>query len=85
MADAVALFFPNGSVQSTKHVTREKLDSSWRKSAAHRCCVYLAKPTAAMMLPQTEINSVVKVRPNVKSDRALIGAWKHIAASWTKI
>ena len=41
-----------------------------------RCYVYVAKPTAAMMLPQTNLFSVKKICTNVYSRRALMDLTK---------
>ena len=57
-------------------MTRENLDSSKRKSDTRICCVFVARSTAAMLLPQTNINSVVKVWTSVYSSRTVMDHWK---------
>ena len=60
-ADAVAnMVFQRCCDKHKKH-DRDSLDSSKRNSDAQRCSVYVAKLTAAMLLPQTTSNSIVKV------------------------
>ena len=61
LADAVAIFFPEGAVTSIEIMTRESQDSSKKNSNSQRSCAYVAKLTAAMMLPKNTINSVVKI------------------------
>ena len=77
-------FSPICALTSTKNLTNESLDSSERNSGGKRSCLHVAKPTAAKMLQQSNINSVVKVWTNVYSGRVVMDPWKNIAVTWTK-
>ena len=75
-AKAVANFSPEDAVTSTKKLTRESLDSRKKSSDVQWCYVRVANFTAAMMLPQTNIISIVKVSRNVYSSRVVMDPWK---------
>ena len=76
-------FFPECALTSTNNMTRKSLDLSKRSSDAERCYVYVARRTAAMMLPKISSTPIGKASKNKCLNRPYNDPCKKFVASWT--